>query len=72
MNEFPFFVEEQKFVLLITTFSGKVKLVFMTFLKLDRSVFQEKVAHGICIAVGLLAIPTYISLNIKNYRGPPE
>jgi len=30
--------------------------------------FPEKVCHGVAIAIGVLAIPCYIALNIKNYR----
>ncbi|XP_066245481.1 uncharacterized protein COX8 [Euwallacea similis] len=30
--------------------------------------FAEKVAHGMFITIGLLAVPTYVLVNIKNYR----
>ncbi|KAK0169849.1 hypothetical protein PV328_010485 [Microctonus aethiopoides] len=30
--------------------------------------FTEKVIHGVIMAVGILAVPTYIAVNFKNYR----
>lgn len=34
--------------------------------------FAEKLAHGLFIAVGVLTVPVYILVNIKNYRGKPD
>lgn len=32
----------------------------------------EKIAHGLFIAVGVLTVPVYVLVNIKNYRAKPE
>ncbi|KAK0161754.1 hypothetical protein PV327_008170 [Microctonus hyperodae] len=34
--------------------------------------FAEKVTHGVIMVAGILAVPTYIAVNIKNYRGDDE
>lgn len=33
--------------------------------------FAEKVAHGLFIAVGVLTVPVYVLVNVKNYRAKP-
>lgn len=39
---------------------------------LTRISFAEKVVHGVIIAGGCLAIPAWVLVNIKNYRGKAE
>lgn len=34
--------------------------------------FAEKVAHGLFIAVGVLTVPAYVLVNIKNYKAKPD
>lgn len=34
--------------------------------------FAEKVAHGVALVVGITAIPAWVLVNLKNYRGDAE
>lgn len=34
--------------------------------------FAEKVAHGVAIVVGISAIPVWVLVNLKHYRGQAE
>ena len=32
---------------------------------------QEQVAHGLAVAFGVVAVPAWVLVNIKHYRGAP-
>ena len=38
----------------------------------NRISFAEKVVHGLIITFSMLAIPTYVMLNLKKYKGIAE
>lgn len=45
---------------------------FYDIIKMNTFLFQEKVMFGIVMTVSILAYPTYVLVNIKNWRQDPN